>query len=209
MERVTQEKTRILAAGMSVSGVHAEGQVIAFDTSWSHGVDVLKRALNAVLPRDVSVRTVTPVSAEFHPRFDACSRRYRYTFYNARVRNPLMRRYSLHVMDELDIVAMQEATGALVGEHDFAAFGKPPQGSNTVRCVLAAEWSRQSPFVIFDIEANAFLYRMVRSVVGTLLEVGRSRLDPEGFRGVLRSCDRSQAGPTLQAHGLCLMEVKY
>ena len=209
LEQVTQEKIRILAAGRTDSGVHAEGQVIAFDSSWRHGLDVLKRALNAVLPDDVAVRRVSAASAEFHPRFDACARRYRYTIYNAPVRNPLTRRYSLYVADALDMAAMQEAADLLIGVHDFASFGQPPQGNNTVRCVRGADWNRQSPFLFFDIEANAFLYRMVRSVVGTLLEVGWRRLDPEGFRGILDSCDRSQAGPTLLAHGLCLIEVKY
>ena len=209
LEQVTQQEIRILAAGRTDAGVHAEGQIIAFDTSWRHGLDVLKRALNAVLPRDVAVRTVTSAAAEFHPRFDACSRRYRYTLYNAPVRNPFTRRYSLHVVDELDLAAMQEAAGLLIGEHDFGAFGQPPQGNNTVRSVRAAECSRQGPFVFFDVEANAFLYRMVRSIVGTLLEVGRSKLDPEAFCDILESCDRSQAGPTLLPHGLCLIEVKY
>jgi len=209
LELVTQEKTTVLVAGRTDSGVHAEGQVIAFDTRWRHGLDVLKRALNAVLPCDVAVRTVTRASTEFHPRFDALSRRYRYTIYNAPVRNPLARRYSLHVAKEINVTAMQEAASQLIGEHDFASFGQPPQGDNTVRCVLNADWNRQTPWVFFEIEANAFLYRMVRSVVGTLLEVGQGKFGPEEFRRILESCDRSLAGPTVPAHGLCLVEVKY
>jgi tRNA pseudouridine38-40 synthase len=104
---------------------------------------------------------------------------------------------------------MQGAAQSLVGEHDFATFGRPPQGQNTVRRVLAVEWSGEPPWLAFDIEANAFLYRMVRSIVGTLLEVGRSRMSVEDFAAALAACDRSLAGPTAPPHGLCMMEVKY
>lgn len=239
LSRVSQEAITILAAGRTDAGVHAAGQVIAFDTAWQHGLDDLHRALNAVLPADVAVQKVEQATSDFHPRYDARSRRYRYTVYNAPVRCPLTRRYSLHVTASLDVVAMQQAAQSLVGEHDFATFGQPPQGKRqperagagqvdlkepvlgelqpsaarsrrrTVRCVLVAEWGGEPPWLTFDIEANAFLYRMVRSIVGTLLQVGRGVMDVEEFVAVLASCDRSRAGPTAPPHGLCLMEVKY
>jgi tRNA pseudouridine38-40 synthase len=104
---------------------------------------------------------------------------------------------------------MQRAARSLVGEHDFAAFGQPPQGRVTVRRVMVAQWGGKLPWLTFDIEANAFLYRMVRSIVGTLLQVGRGSMNVEGFRVVLASRDRGQAGPTAPPQGLCLMEVKY
>jgi tRNA pseudouridine38-40 synthase len=104
---------------------------------------------------------------------------------------------------------MHEAAQMLVGEHDFAAFGRPPQGRVTVRRVVAAEWRGEPPWLDFDIEANAFLYRMVRSVVGTLLRVGRGEMDVGDVAAVLASGDRSLAGPTAPPHGLCMMEVKY
>jgi tRNA pseudouridine38-40 synthase len=209
LERVTQSTVGIWAAGRTDAGVHAAGQVIAFDTAWQHGLDDLQRALNAVLPADIAVLEVAEAAPGFHPRYDARSRRYRYTLYNTRVRWPLARRYSLHVAASLDVALMQGAAQSLVGEHDFATFGRPPQGQITVRRVLAVEWSGEPPWLAFDIEANAFLYHMVRSIVGTLLEVGRSRMSVEDFAAALAACDRSLAGPTAPPHGLCMMEVKY
>jgi tRNA pseudouridine38-40 synthase len=209
LAQVTQEEVAILSAGRTDAGVHAEGQVIAFDTAWRHGMIALQRALNAVLPADVAVREVEEVDPGFHPRYDAHSRHYQYTIYNASVRWPLIRRYSLHVAFSLDVDGMQRAARSLVGEHDFAAFGQSPQGSHTMRRVLKAEWGGVPPRLTFDIGANAFLYRMVRSIVGTLLLVGMGKMSVEGFVAVLASRDRSQAGPTAPPHGLCLLKVEY
>jgi tRNA pseudouridine38-40 synthase len=234
LAQVSQERITVLAAGRTDAGVHAAGQVIAFDMAWRHGLGDLHRALNAVLPADIAVQGVEEAAPDFHPRYDARSRRYRYTLYNAPARWPLARRYSLYVAAPLDVVAMEETAKFLVGEHDFATFGQPPQGEITVRRVLAAEWGfavsvqpnggeppfgcalRQTqdiaqgePWLIFDIEANAFLYRMVRSIAGTLLQVGRGKMSVGEFRAVLASCDRHRAGPTAPPHGLCLMEVRY
>lgn len=209
VEQVTQEGATVLAAGRTDSGVHAVGQVIAFDTSWRHGIGDLQRALNAVLPSDVAVREVEKVALDFHPRYDACSRHYQFRLYSAPVRCPLVRRYALHVATSLDVDEMQRASQSLVGERDFAAFGQPPQGQVTVRRVLRAEWSGEPPWLNFDIEANAFLYHMVRSIVGTLLMVGEGRMDYEAFVAVLAARERSGAGPTVPSHGLCLIEVKY
>ena len=213
LAQVTQEAITVLAAGRTDAGVHAGGQVVAFDTGWRHAVSDLHRALNAVLPVDIAVLEVENAAANFHPRYDARSRRYRYSLYNALVRWPLNRRYSLHVAAPLDVAAMQQAAQHLVGEQDFATFGRPPQRSKrngvTVRRVLMAEWSKKSARLTFDIEANAFLYRMVRSIVGTLLQVGQGRMSVDEFVAVLAACDRSLAGPTAPPHGLCLMGVKY
>ena len=210
LAQVTQETIAILAAGRTDAGVHAAGQVIAFDTTWQHGAVTLQRALNAVLPADIVVRDVEQAASDFHPRYDARSRHYRYTLYNAPVRWPLDRRYSLYVATPLDVDAMQQAARFLVGEHDFAAFGRPhKQGGATVRRMLMAEWGGEIPKLIFDIEANAFLYRMVRSIVGTLLQVGKGDVSVEEFAAVLASCNRDHAGTTAPPHGLCLMEVKY
>ena len=152
---------------------------------------------------------IAEAAPDFHPRYSARSRRYQYTVYNAPIRWPLARRYSLHVGAPLDVEAMQRATRTLIGEQDFATFGQPPQGKVTVRRALVAEWGGEPPWLTFDIEANAFLYRMVRSIVGTLLQVGRGELSVERFAALLASCDRSQAGPTAPPHGLCLMKVNY
>lgn len=207
--RVTQERAGIVAAGRTDAGVHAIGQVIAFDTRWRHTLEDLSRALNAVLPADIAVRDVEEAGLGFHPRYDALSRWYRYTLYVARVRSPLARLQSLHLRGPVDAAAMAQAAECLVGEHDFAAFGQPPSGEVTVRRVDRAEWGEDRPWLTFDIEANAFLYRMVRSIVGTLVKVGRGALGVDEFKAVLASCDRNQAGPTAPPHGLRLMAVAY
>jgi len=210
LAQVTQETVTVLAAGRTDAGVHAAGQVVAFDTDWRHTLGDLQRALNAVLPVDVAVSEVEAVAAGFHPRYDAHSRRYRYSVYNAPVRCPLNRRYSLHVAAPLNVAVMQQAAQLLVGERDFATFGRPPkQGGVTIRRVLVAEWYGESARLTFNVEANAFLYRMVRSIVGTLLQVGLGRMSVQEFGVALEACDRSLAGPTAPPHGLCLMEVKY
>lgn len=209
LEKITEKPTRVLAAGRTDTGVHAEGQVIAFDTDWRHSLPDLERAMNAVLPQDVAVRDPVSVAPSFHPRYTARSRRYRYTVYNASVRSPLARRASLHCKESLDLEAMQAAAGLVRGEHDFAAFGRPTQGEVTVRRVIEAAWVAEPPWLFFEIEANAFLFRMVRSIVGTLLQVGRGRLSPDEFGAILASRDRSRAGQTAPAHGLCLIRVEY
>lgn len=209
LAKITQESTSIDAAGRTDAGVHARGQVIAFETMWRHGVRDLWRALNAVLPADVAVQTLEEAEPSFHPRYDASSRWYRYTVCVAKSRCPLERLYSLHAPGVRDVASMGRAAQLLVGEHDFASFGQPPSGKSTVRTVLRAEWHERAPWLLFDIEANAYLYRMVRSIVGTLLMVGRGLLAVDAFARVLASRDRGQAGPTAPAHGLCLMAVSY
>ncbi len=207
--QVTREQVRVIGAGRTDSGVHALGQVVAFRTGWRRSAAELQRALNAVLPRDVAVWSLTEAAEGFHPRFDARSRVYRYTVWNHPVRNPLLRRVTHWVPQALDVAAMSEATRLLLGEHDFATFGTPPQGDNTVRRVFAAGWARDGDRLWLDIEANAFLYRMVRSIVGTLLQVGRGELTVDGFAEAFAAAERNRAGPAAPACGLCLMAVRY
>ncbi len=206
---VTREWGRIIGAGRTDAGVHAQGQVIAFSTAWRHPVGELQRALNAVLPKGIVVRDLAPVAGNFHPRFSAKSRRYRYTILNQPLRSPLARRCAYHFVRPLSVAAMNEAAGVLVGSHDFASFGRAPQGDNTVREVYETRWTSEEPFVCFDIVANAFLSRMVRSLVGTLLLVGTRELSLDGFEEILRAVDRDRAGQVAPAHGLCLMKGNY
>lgn len=209
LEKLTGVPTRLLAAGRTDAGVHAEGQVIAFDTAWRHTLAELQRGFNALLPQQIAVRALTPVAQTFHPRYDALRRRYRYTIYRGAVRNPLVVRYSLHVARDLNLEAMQSAARLLVGPHDFSAFGSPPAGVSTVREVYHASWLAQDAWLYFDIEANAFLYRMVRMLVGTLLRVGYSRLTSDDFGEILKTANRLKAGPSVAPNGLCLTEVVY
>ena len=206
---IAQEAIRVIGAGRTDSGVHALGQVVAFGTYWRHSLGDLTRAWNAVLPMDVAVLSVQEAEGGFHPRFDARSRWYRYSVWNHAVRNPLVRRTAIWVCETLDLEPMAEAASLLIGEHDFATFGSPPQGTNTVRQVLRANWTREGSMLYLDVEANAFLYRMARSIVGTVLQVGTGTLSVAQFGALFRAADRNLAGPTAPANGLCLMAVHY
>ena len=209
LAEVTRRETRVIGAGRTDAGVHAVGQVISFVPQWRHSLTELQRAMNAVLPEDIAVHQVTWVADDFHPRFSALSREYRYTILNQPHRSPLARRFAYHYRKPLDLEAMDRAAKCLVGSHDFASFGRPPQGENTVRQVYRAGCTRQDWFIYFDIVANAFLYRMVRNIVGTLLPVGIGELLPEGYEEILQARDRRRAGPPVPGHGLCLMRVNY
>jgi tRNA pseudouridine38-40 synthase len=213
--RVTQAQVRILGAGRTDAGAHASGQVIAFDVVWRHTTSDLHRALNAVLPNDIAIRHLATTHSAFHPRFDARWRRYHYTILNQPIRSPLWSRVTYHVPEPLDIDALRQASRPLIGSHDFAAFGKPTCGDNTVRHVLQAEWSAECPeeidgrLLIFKITANAFLHRMVRRIVGTLVRVGQGDLVPDEVKALLEAKDRAATGPPVPACGLCLVKVEY
>ncbi len=222
LERLMCAPVRVTAAGRTDAGVHAEGQVITFEGAWRHPVADLHRGMNALLSEHIAVVHLSEVDEDFHPRFDAIRRYYRYTIYQAPIPNPLVHRTSLHISQTLDRKAMQAAAEILVGRHDFAAFGSPPQGDNTVREVYLATWSwaegtayghlgdqTAHTWLYFDIEANAFLYRMVRMLVGTMLRVGYGALTPEEFADILQTRDRNRAGPAITACGLSLKAVLY
>jgi tRNA pseudouridine38-40 synthase len=209
LSRLTERAANVIGAGRTDAGVHAGGQVIAFDTGWRHTLADLHRALNAVLPDDVAVLDIAQASDDFHPRYQARSREYRYTIYNSKLRHPLHRLYALHVSDPLDAEAMRAAAGCLAGEHDFAAFGQATSGESTVRTLQRVEVGGRAPWIAIDLEANGFLYRMVRSIVGTLMEVGRARISVERFEEILNSRDRGRAEATAAPHGLCLTRVNY
>lgn len=209
LRQVTGSTVRIDGAGRTDAGVHAAGQVIAFNVAWKHTLDDLHRALNATLPRDIGVTDLTITNNNFHPRFNALSRSYRYTVVNRPWPSVLQRRYSHHVREPLDIAAMQQAGKTLIGSHDFASFGKPPQGEVTIRNVTQVEWSADGEQVWFDITANAFLYRMVRTIVGTLLQVGQGRITVGDVEEILAARDLIRSAAPAPACGLCLMHVAY
>jgi len=209
LEKIGQDGVAVVGSGRTDAGVHAAGQVIAFEAEWRHSLVDLQRALNATLPSDIAVLQVAEAALDFHPRYSAVSREYVYTIYNAPVRHPLYRRYALHVAEPLDVAMMDAAAARLVGERDFAAFGLPTTGEATVRRMIQAECRCEAPFVWVDLEASGFLYRMARGIVGTLLAVGRGAMTLEQFDAVLESRDRSCAQAPVPPHGLCLMRVNY
>jgi tRNA pseudouridine38-40 synthase len=201
----------VLAAGRTDAGVHATGQVVAFDLNWQHLPSDLCNALNANLPSDIAVYLLEPASPGFHPRFDALSRTYVYRLYVSRVRDPFKRWLAWHLPRPLDVEAIAEATHHLVGEHDFSAFGSPPQGDNPVRTVYQARWETtpDGDQHTFTITANAFLYRMVRRLVGALVAVGRGQVTVEQFVEALAVGVQLQGAMAAPAHGLTLVAVQY
>jgi tRNA pseudouridine38-40 synthase len=209
LARIGASSPCVLGAGRTDAGVHAIGQVIAFDLAWSHPIEALGRALNANLPADVVICDVQETDERFHPRYEAVSRKYVYTIYIAKTSNPFRRLYVWQHAQPLNIVEMQKASASLVGSHDFASFGSPPVGTNTVRVVSEAHWTETGDELRFTIRANSFLYRMVRSIVGTLAFVGQGRMTVSDFEGILAACNRRLAGPSAPPQGLALVEVQY
>jgi tRNA pseudouridine38-40 synthase len=209
LARVTQAPVRVVGSSRTDSGAHAQGQVIAFHTSWRHSVPDLQCALNAVLPQDVVVLDVDLAPVGWHPRFSAKRRCYRYTVLNRSLRSPLDRRYAHLVTQSLNLDALRAGSEYLVGEHDFAAFGRPTVGENTVRQLFSAEWRQDGQWFVFDVVGNAFLQGMVRNMVGVCLQVGVGSWPAERVGVVLESRNRALAAPPAPACGLCLMRVDY
>lgn len=207
LHQVTGEATRVVGAGRTDAGVHALGQGAHFDTPWDRPLETLRRALNATLPSDIAVRSIVEVAKDFSARYDAQSRAYRYTILNRPVRSPLQCRYMLLVPEPLDAEAMDAAAQLLVSVHDFGAFGTPPHGQVSIREMYRAQVRREADWIWIDLEANAFLYRMVRRIVGTLLWVGRHEMTVGEFREVVER--QRRAGDSVPAHGLCLTAVHY
>lgn len=215
--RVSQQGVTVLGAGRTDSGVHATGQVIAFDVTWKHSTGELWRAINANLPQDIALQSLDVADADFHPRYHATSRMYEYTLLVAPVRQPLLNKFAWHVptADPLDVGIMEQAANHLIGVHDFATFGQPVRDEATVREVMRAEFAAgvgTAPgvqIVRFTIEGNAFLYRMVRRIVGALVRVGSRHLTINSFLAAFRAADGSWPNQTAPAHGLCLVNVTY
>jgi len=209
---VTGQTTPVIGAGRTDSGVHATGQVIAFDVEWRHGDTALLRAINANLPDDIALQDIAEAPG-FHPRFDALSRLYRYRVIQAEQRQPLLRNRAWHIRWKLDGDWIKQAAGLLLGKHDFAAFGKPPQGENTVRTVYQSEWTAEPEVYgtlwTYTIEADAFLQHMVRRIVWMLLDVGRGKQTVSDFEVYFRRAELPTEGSIAPPGGLTLEQVKY
>lgn len=208
LEKTLKEPTRVHGAGRTDAGVHAAGQVAHFETSSRMTADEFARALNSLLPQDVRVSAAEEAPPGFHARFSARSRTYRYavTF----VDSVFTRRHAYHVPGPLKVEAMREAAAALVGEHDFAAFGNLSDDyDTTTRRVTELRLEETLDGLEFYLTANAFLYKMVRHVVAALLRVGRGELAPSEVARILAEKDRAALGPPAPPQGLTLMRVTY
>ncbi len=216
LENLSGGPVKVTGAGRTDAGVHATGQVIAFDLDWRHGEDDLLRAVNANLPNDIALQRLERTRPDFHPRYDALSRTYRYWVHPAPIRQPTLERLAWWVRGEPDIDKMNAASAVLIGSHDFASFGTPPRGEKgtTQRRVLGAAWTREAlpdgvSLCAYRIEADAFLYRMVRTTVAALIEVGLGRMTIDQFVEIFQARDRARIGLLAPAHGLTLVAVKY
>jgi tRNA pseudouridine38-40 synthase len=209
LQKLGWQENSILLAGRTDAGVHASGQVIAFRAPWKHSLADLLRAVNALLPQDISFRSLDIAPAGFHPRFSAIKRCYRYQIGQWPGHSPLRSRYAWELGPELDAAAMQQAANALIGSHDFATFGQPPQGEITIREIFSARWRPQPPYLYFDLCANAFLRRMVRTITTALVQVGRGQRPVEDIPALITARDRSLAPPPAPAKGLILTQVFY
>ena len=211
ISRFTGENVRIKGAGRTDAGVHAEAQVIAFDTASDQEPKRFERALNHHLPEDISIRASYRVGGRFDPRRDALTRRYRYSIINREVRSPLRRRWTLLVRDALDIVTMQEAAKLFLGTHDFSRFSGPPGNAEagTVRCIVDSVLRRCGDLVTFEVEGNAFLPHQVRRMAGALVDLGRNRMTIDQVGGMLARRPDCGVAHSLPPHGLCLVGVTY
>ncbi|MBI2708786.1 MAG: tRNA pseudouridine(38-40) synthase TruA [Actinobacteria bacterium] len=214
--RVLGRSVELTCAGRTDAGVHAWGQVVTFDAPEGFDAARLQRSVNGMCGPDVVVRSVAVTEPGFDARFSARSRRYRYVVLNRPVPDPFLARTSWWVPEPLDLAGLQLACDPFLGEHDFSAFCRrpkraaPEEPASLVRRVLGAGWHDGGDGILrFEIEASAFCHQMVRSIVGTLVAVGRRSMRAGDVAGVIRSRDRARAGQLAPPHGLCLWSVAY
>lgn len=206
LEDLAAGEVKLVGAGRTDAGVHAVGQVASAGLETDLNPAVLRRALNAKLPPDILIRHVEDVRPSFNARFDAKSRTYNYIF--IRRQSAIWRNYYHRIPEDLDLRSMRAALHELIGERDFTSFASSSDSCSTKRCnVIRADLIDASPLLVLEIEADHFLHNMVRSLAGTLLEIGRGK--PWSVGEIIEARDRSRAGPTLAPYALYLMEVSY
>src|SRR5215471_12849427 len=217
LRRLTQENIAIHGAGRTDAGVHALGQVASFRTHTALATGDLQRALNALLPPAIRIVAVEETGPDFNARWSARAKTYRYRLYRGKVVPPMIWRYVLHYPFPLDEDKMRAAAARFTGSHDFAAFAASTGSEDddkersTVREVYSAELARSADNeeLVFTVRGRSFLRYMVRKMVGTLLEVGRGRLEPQDVDRLFELRDRSKSGPTVPPQGLCMVSVEH
>jgi tRNA pseudouridine38-40 synthase len=210
LKKVLQEDIKLTVAGRTDSGVHALSQVANFKSSSRMPFERLRWALNCLLPEDIKVTRINNVGSDFNSRFSAKSKVYRYTILNRKYSSALLasRVYFFHY--PLDLEVMRSEAKALLGRHNFKSFQAAElRQRNPIRTIKRIKLTKDKHLLHIDIEADSFLYNMVRNIAGTLLEIGRGRFPKGSMVKILESRNRKLAGPTLPAKGLCLVRVKY
>jgi len=210
LERQLGAPVRIHPSGRTDSGVHARGMVAHFDSPLNLPPRAYRDGLNRLLPHDVAILSAEPVNSEFHARFSAAGKWYRYSIWNHPIRSPLQHRRVWHLKGGLDLESMRQAAALLVGEHDFAAFRAAScEAKTTVRELFGLELRRKAQLLQIDVRGSGFLQNMVRIIAGTLVEIGQGKRSLATVSELLVSGERSGAGVTAPGAGLCLMEVYY
>ena len=211
ISRLTGKDLRIKGAGRTDSGVHAQGQVIAFDTNATYSLKVFKKALNHYLSNQIAVKEVYQVEDNFDPRRMALSRHYRYTMFCGDHRSPLLGRTSHHIQTVLDLNRMEIGTKIILGRHDFSRFAGPTHktGISTIREIYRIEIQKNNDSIELDVEGNAFLPQQVRRIAGALVDIGNGKLDQIELKKMVDGNASSAIAQTLPPNGLCLVSVKY
>jgi tRNA pseudouridine38-40 synthase len=219
LERITGEQTKVTGAGRTDAGVHASGQVANFKTSSNIATHNLERAVNSMLAPRIRIDHIEEVPDGFDARRNALRKLYRYSILIAEFPDPLLSRYTWQLRSDLDTDLMKEAAQHLVGKHDFTSFrGSLGVDRSPMRTVYSLDIDRipatypgneRDTLLAIDICADGFVYKMVRNIVGTLVEVGRKKISPQRLGEIRDALDRQQAGPAAPAQGLCLISVEY
>lgn len=200
------------ASGRTDTGVHAEGQVVNFKTTSAHELWQIQKGLNALLPQAVVVKAIEEVPPNFHARYSVRSKVYEYRIWNHSCRSPLIASRASHVPYHLNVATMRQAAKAFLGKHDFRSFTSVSalkKGTSCVRTIKRFQIKRQGHLILMRVEADGFLYHMIRNMAGTLLEVGRGKREPKEVAAILNGRDRRLAGMTSPAEGLTLIRVTY
>ena len=210
LQQITQTDISVVGAGRTDAGVHALGQVASFRTDITFSSREWIKALNAVLPPDISIKAAQEVADNFHARYSARAKLYRYRILNRPERSALELRRAWHIRGRLNLIAMREAVAALVGRHDFSSFqGSLTDAKDPICHLSMLEITQVQAIVRIELQADRFLKQMARAIVGTLVEVGLAKRSPETIKAILAAGDRRTAGKTAPAHGLYLVRVEY
>lgn len=210
LRTLTSEQIRITGAGRTDAGVHARGQTVGLRTASAHPPGIFVKALNAMLPQDIAIAAAEEAPDEFHARFWAVGKTYTYDIWTGQTRPVFERRYAYHCPHALNIGNMREAARTLVGRHDFASFQAAGGSAGTsIREIRHLAVEERENEVRIIVEADGFLYHMVRIIAGTLILIGRGKLAPDQMKAILEARDRARAGPTAPPEGLFLDKVYY
>ncbi len=218
LQKILQEEVKVIGSGRTDAGVHALSQVANFRTRSLLSLAVIQKALNSLLPKDISIKGISFVDNDFHACCRAKSKVYRYIIFNGSFPSVFLYRYSWHISFNLNNALMQQEAKSLVGSHDFKSFCASHTGAKTtVRIIKKVSFTTElckpdiakGKLLIIEVEADGFLYNMMRNIIGTLVEIGRGRFEKGSIKRILHLKDRAMAGPRAPAQGLFLAQVKY